>query len=412
MISGSIKIIYDPRILEYNQSACCKDSDTTIHRILIIFPQHFSPSISHHIRQPLRPVSDPGQYPVRFQVPLHLPFEQQLRNQKDISLQFDPDVEDLTQIPQHKELKRSDPPFHQHHGKGTTTASKEQTPIATGERKADSGHQSQAEQEQQQDPVVEYEYDEDYSSEADESEQGNPTLDSVKSNTNSEFVIAKNASPGKTGEDRYQKEHGTAVSRSDSERTNTNPSANSFSSNRVTSNKSSSSSSNSGSSVSSNDRSSKKLPSGGGGGTVTTSNTSRFIINNEHHKSSSSSPPRVQPSARVGVSPVTPGHPKVIVTTSTSIRDNHGRTINYSITSNGGSISSTAASTPSQPGTTVRPKPGTVKGYDEYKESDVLSDPFYLDVPRHRTRTRRSLRNVGSTGSRRKRYILLVPRFM
>uniref|UniRef100_A0AAG5DMZ8 Chitin-binding type-2 domain-containing protein n=1 Tax=Anopheles atroparvus TaxID=41427 RepID=A0AAG5DMZ8_ANOAO len=360
------------------------------------------------------------------QVPLHLPFEQQLRNQKDISLQFDPDVEDLTQIPQHKELKRSDPPFH-NHKPGGGVSSQEHSSGVTGisERKIDGNLQPQQSQQQQQqqtevalggqeqeDPVVEYEYDDDYSSEGDEPEPGNnPSLDSVKSNTNSEFVIAKNASPGKGGEDRNPKEL-TSVTSSDG-RTNTNPSASS-SSNSRSSSIGGSSSSNSGSVSNYSDRSSKKSPSSSSSSSSSsTSNTSRFIINNEHHKSSSS-PPRVQPSARSGVSPVPPvSQPKVIVTTSTSIRDNHGRTINYSITSNGGSISSTV-----QPGTTTVRVPkapqSSVRGYDEYKESDVLSDPFFLDVPRTGNvgaRSRRSL-STSAKRSRRKRYMLLVPLFM
>ncbi|XP_050090634.1 putative uncharacterized protein DDB_G0271606 isoform X2 [Anopheles aquasalis] len=368
------------------------------------------------------------------QVPLHLPFEQQLRNQKDISLQFDPEVEDLTQIPQHKELKRSDPPFHSNpvgqpsQTSSTSASGSSKAPAVISERKIDATAGSNGQQHQQQqpphtepeDPVVEYEYeDEDYSSEGDDTEPDSPSLDSVKSNTNSEFVIAKNVAPGKgaDGGSALPKEKPTSTGgpRSDG-RTSTNPSASSSSSNHR-------SNINSASGSSSNDRSSKKLPSGSNG----SSNTSRFIINNEHHKShQQAQPPRVQPSARSSSPSSSPSSPpplpppvalpKVIVTTSTSIRDNHGRTINYSITSNGGGGSSTIrpASGTTSPIPDHHHKPQApspvIRGYDEYKESDVLSDPFFLDVPR--TGATAATGGQRARTRRRKRYILLVPRFM
>ncbi|XP_055537557.1 mucin-2-like isoform X2 [Wyeomyia smithii] len=323
------------------------------------------------------------------QVSLHLPFEQ-LRHQKDISLQFDPDVEDLTQIPQHKELKRSDPPLHSSiHGNHappvvSTTISASPTLKSSESKPAISVTPEPANASFQDDPV-EYDYEEDYSSEAAaDTPAKNPSLDSVKSNTNSEIVVASKRS----GENQLSV-HTVSAGGGTSSKTSTPSSSSSSSSN-----------------------SSKGK-----------TNTSRFIINNEHHKSSTSSYNRGRTDRVYDKRPSTTGSsvsqrrpsyfartPKVIVTTSTSIRDNNGRTINYSVSSSDPSAPSTTAS--SQP--VARSKVvGAVRSYDEYKDDDVLTDPFFLDVPRvPGGGTGRSKRDTLTVRKRRKQFMFIVPRFM
>ncbi|XP_055626450.1 formin-J-like isoform X2 [Toxorhynchites rutilus septentrionalis] len=326
----------------------------------------------------------------------------QLRNQKDISLEFDPEQEDLTQIPQHKELKRSDPPFHSSiHGDHTpppittkgghlspqTSPTAASQPSASTAISADPNPTIEPASYGQED-AVEYEYD-DYSSAAGSDAVSNPSLDSAKSNTNSEIVVAGKHS----GEDHRTGHRDNANNGKPGDSTG---SSNSYSS-------------------SSNDNSSNSSRS--------KTNTSRFIINNEHHKSPTSSSGsgtysrgrsgRVFDSRSAGTAShkvrtsYHPQTPKVIVTTSTSIRDNNGRTINYSISS---SNSSPTTASPIQLAT--NDKPTSTRGYDEYKEDDVLSDPFFLDVPKVGGGAGRRKRSISTQRKRRKRFIFVVPRFL
>lgn len=311
------------------------------------------------------------------QVSLHLPFEQ-LRQQKDISLQFDSDIEDLSQFPQHKELKRSDPPFHSSIHPSSPAPPATATVSSSSPKPPNSASATPAAPTEDgagavggfADDPVEYEY-EDYSSEAGGGGDpaSNPSLDSVKSNTNSEIVVSKKRSgEGQLGD-------GQQIGAGQQQQQPGGPT-----------------------SLGSNSSKGK-------------ANTSRFIINNEHHKSPtslynrgrSSNPPAVYDSRpATGTKPrasyQSQAAPKVIVTTSTSIRDNNGRTINYSINS------SSSTSSPASLSSGRR-------GYDEYKEDDVLTDPFFLDVPKVAGgRRRRSV--PGVQRKRRRRVIYIVPRFM
>lgn len=304
---------------------------------------------------------------------MHLPFEQ-LRQQKDISLQFDADIEDLSQFPQHKDLKRSDPPFHSsiHPSPAPATVTDAASSSSPKPPNAPPAEDSAG----YADDPIEYEY-EDYSSEAasgepasggssQQQQQQHPSLDSVKSNTNSEIVVSiKRSGEGQIGD-------GQQIGVGHQQQSQ--PSAHT--------------------SLGSNSSKSK-------------ANTSRFIINNEHHKSptSSYSSSRGQsghvydnrPKPRTSSYHPQSQTPKVIVTTSTSIRDNNGRTINYS-------INSSSSSSNSSPVTTSSPR----NGYDEYKEDDVLSDPFFLDVPKvGGGRRRRSAPTLQR--KRRRRVIYIVP---
>ncbi|XP_058838096.1 uncharacterized protein LOC131693868 isoform X2 [Topomyia yanbarensis] len=334
----------------------------------------------------------------RHEVSLHLPFED-YRHQKDISLEFDTEEEDLTQIPQHKELKRSDPPFHSSiHGNNTpppptvkTQAGKQAT-AATADaamKPSESKPVTAASPEPSsfQDDNVEYDDYEDYSSEVAPEPAKNPSLDNVKSNTNSEIVVASKRS----GEDQlstHLASTGGLTSKS--------------------SNPSSSSSSSISSSVSSSSNNSKNK-----------NNTSRFIINNEHHKSPTSSYSRgrldlLHDSRSSAVPRTRPNYyvqsPKVIVTTSTSIRDNNGRTINYSVSSSNRSATSTTASSQL---TAAKGQSESTRAYDEYKEDDVRSDPFFLDVPKVGTSASgRTKRQTPVQRKRKKQFVYIVPRFM
>ncbi|XP_038108267.1 myb-like protein Q [Culex quinquefasciatus] len=320
------------------------------------------------------------------QVSLHLPFEQ-LRQQKDISLQFDSDIEDLSQFPQHKELKRSDPPFHSSIHPSPAPAQSATVTAANSSPTPSTAVAPPEESAGYADDAVEYEY-EDYSSEAASGEpassggqqQQHPSLsDSVKSNTNSEIVVTKKRSgEGQIGD-------GQQIGAGQQQQQAQQPSGHT--------------------SIGSNSSKGK-------------TNTSRFIINNEHHKSptssyssgGSSSSSRGQsghvydnrPKPRASSYQPQPQAPKVIVTTSTSIRDNNGRTINYSINS-----SSSSSNSNSSPVTTSSPR----RGYDEYKEDDVLSDPFFLDVPKVGGGRRRRSASTQQR-KRRRRVIYIVPRFM
>ncbi|XP_062563574.1 myb-like protein Q isoform X2 [Armigeres subalbatus] len=301
----------------------------------------------------------------------------QLRHQKDISLQFDPEEEDLTQIPDRKELKRSDPPFHSSiHGNNTpppvslktsVIASSQAQPTASIDFK-----QPELDSGSYPDDPVEY-YDEDYSAEP---ASGNPSLDNVKSNSDSDAVVThKRSGEDQLGDPKILASAGLPTTQAS--RT---------------------------SSVSGNNSSKSK-------------NTSRFIINNEHHKSPTSyngnrgragrqydgRPPA--PRVRASYNP----QPKVIVTTSTSIRDSNGRTINYSINSSNSSPSTTAAS---HVASNAKYRELPTRGYDEYKEDDVLTDPFFLDVPKLGGGNGRRKRDASSQRKRRKSFLYIVPRFM
>lgn len=72
-----------------------------------------------------------------------------------------------------------------------------------------------------------------------------------------------------------------------------------------------------------------------------------------------------------------PTLPKVIITASASVSDASGKKLNYSV----GNVI----------GTNVKIPPLT---YDEYKEDDVVLDPFFLDVPK--IKPRRHIRDVHS----------------
>lgn len=72
-----------------------------------------------------------------------------------------------------------------------------------------------------------------------------------------------------------------------------------------------------------------------------------------------------------------PTLPKVIITASASVSDASGKKLNYSL----GNVI----------GTNVKQPPLT---YDEYKEDDVVLDPFFLDVPK--IKPRRQIRDVNS----------------
>lgn len=315
---------------------------------------------------------------------MHLPFEQ-LRHQKDISLQFDPEEEDLTQIPNRKELKRSDPPFHSSiHGNNTPPTVSLKTSV-TSANPAQPTAQPTAQMPEPDsaaypDDPVEY-YDEDYSAEP---ASGNPSLDSVKSNSNSGSVVTHKRSGENQLGDPKVLTGPSGLPTTQASRT---------------------------SSISGNNSSKSK-------------NTSRFIINNEHHKSPtnpynsnrartgrlydgrpSSLGGTPAPKARASYNP----QPKVIVTTSTSIRDNSGRTINYSISSSNSSPSPIAAS---HAASNAKYRESPTRGYDEYKEDDVLSDPFFLDVPKVGGGSGRRKRDASSQRKRRKSYLYIVPRFM
>ncbi|KAB0795171.1 hypothetical protein PPYR_12010 [Photinus pyralis] len=70
--------------------------------------------------------------------------------------------------------------------------------------------------------------------------------------------------------------------------------------------------------------------------------------------------------------------PRIIISASASVSDNNGRRLNYSLGTIGAShfLGSSPAS------------------YDDYKEEDVILDPFYHDVPKlKKTRRRRSIDN-------------------
>lgn len=75
-----------------------------------------------------------------------------------------------------------------------------------------------------------------------------------------------------------------------------------------------------------------------------------------------------------------PTLPKVIITASASVSDASGKKLNYSV----GNVI----------GTNVKIPPLT---YDEYKEDDVVLDPFFLDVPK--IKPRRHIRDVNSRDS-------------
>lgn len=76
-----------------------------------------------------------------------------------------------------------------------------------------------------------------------------------------------------------------------------------------------------------------------------------------------------------------PTLPKVIITASASVSDASGKKLNYSV----GNVI----------GGNVKMAPIT---YDEYKEDDVVLDPFFLDVPKINPNNRRvSRRDVTST---------------
>lgn len=319
------------------------------------------------------------------QVSLHLPFEQ-LRHQKDISLQFDPEEEDLTQIPNRKELKRSDPPFHSSiHGNNTPPTVSLKTSVTAANNAVQSTAQAPVAMEHKQpepdsasypDDPVEY-YDEDYSAEP---ASGNPSLDSVKSNSNSGSVVThKRSGENQLGDPKVLTGSGLPTTQA------------------------------------------SRTSSSSGNNSSKSKNTSRFIINNEHHKSPTnpynSNRARTgrlydgrpsglggtpTPKSRASYNP----QPKVIVTTSTSIRDNSGRTINYSISSSNPSPATTAASH------VAKYREPSTRGYDEYKEDDVLSDPFFLDVPKVSGGNGRRKRDAWSQRKRRKPFLYIVPRFM
>lgn len=67
----------------------------------------------------------------------------------------------------------------------------------------------------------------------------------------------------------------------------------------------------------------------------------------------------------------------MIITASASVSDASGKKLNYSV----GNVI----------GTNVKIPPLT---YDEYKEDDVILDPFFLDVPK--IKPRRHIRDVNS----------------
>lgn len=71
-----------------------------------------------------------------------------------------------------------------------------------------------------------------------------------------------------------------------------------------------------------------------------------------------------------------PTLPKVIITASASVSDASGKKLNYSV----GNVIGTNVKIPLT--------------YDEYKEEDVVLDPFFLDVPK--IKPRRHIRDVNS----------------
>jgi len=73
--------------------------------------------------------------------------------------------------------------------------------------------------------------------------------------------------------------------------------------------------------------------------------------------------------------------PKVIITASASVSDGTGRKLNYSV----GNVLGT--------GSRIKIPPPT---YDDYKEDDVLLDPFFLDVPKIKPRIKRSFEKKSS----------------
>lgn len=77
-----------------------------------------------------------------------------------------------------------------------------------------------------------------------------------------------------------------------------------------------------------------------------------------------------------------PTLPKVIITASASVSDGSGKKLNYSV---GSVIGDT---------TKIRAPPST---YDEYKEDDVVLDPFFLDVPKINPRGKRDLKQLRPT---------------
>ncbi|KAJ2947049.1 hypothetical protein O0L34_g16395 [Tuta absoluta] len=70
--------------------------------------------------------------------------------------------------------------------------------------------------------------------------------------------------------------------------------------------------------------------------------------------------------------------PRVIVTASASVSDSNGKRLNYTV----GNVVSAV-------------KPIVAINYDDYKESDLIFDPFFLDVPKlqKRRKTRSNIRN-------------------
>jgi hypothetical protein len=68
-----------------------------------------------------------------------------------------------------------------------------------------------------------------------------------------------------------------------------------------------------------------------------------------------------------------PSLPKVIITASASVSDATGRKLNYSV----GHVLSSG------------PKKISPPSYDDYKEDDVLLDPFFIDVPKLKPRQKR-----------------------
>lgn len=107
------------------------------------------------------------------------------------------------------------------------------------------------------------------------------------------------------------------------------------------------------------------------------------------HKRSDESPVKTEASltARSAVPPVVTERPftkpksppRVIVTASASVSDSNGKRLNYTV----GNVVSAV-------------KPIVQINYDDYKESDLIFDPFFLDVPKlqKRRKTRANIGNV------------------
>lgn len=92
----------------------------------------------------------------------------------------------------------------------------------------------------------------------------------------------------------------------------------------------------------------------------------------------------VAPPAVTERSPKLKSPPRVIVTASASVSDSNGKRLNYTV----GNVVSAV-------------KPIVPINYDDYKESDLLFDPFFLDVPKLQKRRK--------TRSNSNRKVFVVP---